>query len=177
MREIRFMAWDNKYEVGSDGSVWSLDYNHTGERKQLRTYLDGDGYPYVFLNNGGKRTKKPVHRLVAELFLQKPSEKHQVNHKNGKRDDARLENLEWVTAKENVIHSYKVLGKTMDAKSRNLAKIRFSGENNPKAKIDSDSAATIRVLRKLRYSLKQIANEYNISVSQVSAIVNGRFWK
>lgn len=107
MREIKFRAWDKKYEVGSDGSVWSLDYNHTGKRQHLHTYLDQDGYPYVFLNTG-KRVKKMVHRLVAELFLYRPSDKHQVNHKNGDRADNRLENLEWVTHQENVIHGWKV---------------------------------------------------------------------
>jgi hypothetical protein len=106
MREIKFRAWDKKYEVGSDGSVWSLDYNHTGERKQLHTYLDQDGYPYVFLNSG-KRAKKMVHRLVAELFLVQPTPKHQVNHINGIRTDNRLENLEWITSRENTIDGWK----------------------------------------------------------------------
>ncbi|CAN5360610.1 hypothetical protein BH10ACI1_BH10ACI1_02680 [soil metagenome] len=117
MRTIKFRAWDKKYEVGSDGSVWSLDYNHTGKRQQLNTYLDKDGYPYVFLNNG-KRIKKMVHRMVAELFLEQPTTKHQVNHKNGKRNDNRLENLEWVTAQEHVIHSWKINGRKPTEKQR-----------------------------------------------------------
>lgn len=108
MREIKFRAWDKKYEVGNDGSMWSLDYNHTGKRKELRQYLDQDGYPYVFLQNNGKRTKLVVHRAVAKLFLSpKPTDKHQVNHKNGKRNDNRLGNLEWVTSKENTIDGWK----------------------------------------------------------------------
>ena len=106
MRDIRFRAWDKKYEVGSDGSVWSLDYNHTGKRRQLHTYLDQDGYPYVFFNVG-KRIKKMVHRLVAELFLDQPTSKHQVNHKNGIRNDARLRNLEWVTSRENTLDGFR----------------------------------------------------------------------
>lgn len=111
-REIKFRAWDKKYEIGSDGSVWSLDYNHTGQRKRLRQYLDQDGYPYVFLQNNGKRTKLVIHRAVAKLFLPFPRPPFptplQVNHKNGKRADNRLENLEWCTSRENTIHGFKM---------------------------------------------------------------------
>lgn len=68
-RPIRFRAWGGKYEIGSDGSVWSTDFNHTGKRKELKQYLDEDGYPHVFLNIDGKRTKLVIHRAVAKLFL------------------------------------------------------------------------------------------------------------
>ena len=59
-----------------------------------------------------KKKKKDVHRLVALAFLPKPNfPKPQVNHKNGNRGDARLNNLEWVTAAENAAHSFRVLGR------------------------------------------------------------------
>lgn len=106
-REIRFRAWEGRYEVGNDGSVWSLDYNHTGKRQQLHTYLDQDGYPYVFLVINGKRFKRYPHRMVATLFLERPSEKHQVNHKDGNRQNSDISNLEWLTSKENTIDGWK----------------------------------------------------------------------
>lgn len=125
MRPIKFRAWDKKYEIGSDGSVFSLDYNHTGKRKELKQYLDEDGYPYVFLVRNGKRTKLVIHRAVAKLFLSpKPTEKHQVNHKNGKRSDNRIENLEWVTSRENTIDGWRrgrKVTKKMQANGRKLA--------------------------------------------------------
>ncbi len=127
MRTIKFREFNKKYEVGTNGSVYSLDYNHTGKRKIMSQYLDKDGYPYVFFVQNTKRTKKMVHRLVAELFISKPTEKHQVNHKNGIRNDNTLENLEWVTHQENVIHGWKVNGRQPSEKQREngrkLAKI------------------------------------------------------
>lgn len=53
-----------------------------------------------------------VHRIVAEVFLQKPnSEQTQINHINGDKTDNRAINLEWCTPGENLKHSYETLGR------------------------------------------------------------------
>lgn len=110
MREIKFKAWDGcgKYRAGSDGLIYSTDYNHTGTTKALKGGLDEDGYPHVLMNIDRKRVYRASHKLVALAFLgEKPIPKHQVNHKNGVRADNRPENLEWVTSRENTIHGFK----------------------------------------------------------------------
>lgn len=68
---------------------------------------DRDGYCRctVSLPNG-KYTSEPVHRLIAKAFIDNPENKPCVNHKDNDRTNNRVENLEWVTPKENVMHSF-----------------------------------------------------------------------
>jgi hypothetical protein len=49
-----------------------------------------------------------IHRLVAENFLENPKKLPFVNHKNGNGFDNKKENLEWITQKDNIIHSRKI---------------------------------------------------------------------
>lgn len=82
------------YAISSDGIVYK-----NGE--EVSQHANGRGYNKVFLSVNGNRISKPVHRLVAEHFIPNPDNLPVVNHKNGNKIDNRIENLEWVSYKEN----------------------------------------------------------------------------
>ena len=51
-----------------------------------------------------------IHRAVAMAFVPNPENKTTVNHKDGNKHNNRADNLEWVSMRENALHSSYVLG-------------------------------------------------------------------
>lgn len=177
-REIRYKVWGElpKYEVGSNGTVYSLNYNNSGKRKQIKSRLDADGHEYVILVVNSKRHKRLVHRMVAICFIDNPGNKPQVNHKDGVRNNNDIENLEWVTSRENTLHGYRSNGRKPSEKQIAQRKEMFGGTNNPKAKLDFEQVLSLRKKRSSGTLVKHLAAEFGISVAQVSAIANNKFW-
>lgn len=95
------------YKVYKDGSIF-------GKKGKLKTRLNKDGYLVVTLGRD-KRTVKTVHRIVAELFIPNPDNLMEVNHKDCNRKNANINNLEWISRKDNVRYSSDQ-GKYSDSK-------------------------------------------------------------
>lgn len=66
---------------------------------------NGKGYLIIGLCKDGKRKNFYIHRLVAEAFIDNPEKKPVVNHKDYNTRNNDVNNLEWVTQKENIAHS------------------------------------------------------------------------
>ena len=71
----------------------------------LKPYKTQKGYLKIDLNLNGVTKKFFVHKLVIETFKANSENKTQVDHINRKRDDNRLNNLRYVTGKENMANS------------------------------------------------------------------------
>jgi len=147
-------------EVSSKGRVKRLAHNNKKERIQSEFAKDRDGYcRCTVYKPDGSYTSMPVHRLVAMAFIPNPENKPQVNHKDGNRTNNNVENLEWVTARENVIHSY-ISG------NRKVCKII------PRNTILTDYQINeIDNLRKY-YTVNQIAKLFNIEYQSLKNIIH-----
>ena len=91
------------YTVDEQGNVYSLR-----KRKYLKQSINKNGYCKVTLQKDKYKKMYSVHRLVAEAYILNPLQKEQINHINGNKQDNRIENLEWVTAKENMIKAVEI---------------------------------------------------------------------
>lgn len=99
---INLGGYEDKYKVSNDGKIWS-DYINGF----IKPYFSKGGYLRVKINFGERNKKYMVHRLVALAFIKNknPNLYTQVDHINCNRTDNRVENLRWVTPKQNTQHS------------------------------------------------------------------------
>lgn len=110
-------GYEGKYQVSNLGRVKSLyrtnydinssSYRMIKQEKILKLNCD-NRYVYVELFKDGERKNPKVHRLVLETFNPTNNKDLEINHIDGNKLNNRLENLEWVTHSENMVHSYKI---------------------------------------------------------------------
>lgn len=149
---------NSNYFVDEFGKVFTKIYD-----RELKGEISIQGYRRVRLGPLGKFA---VHRLVAELYCENPHNFPQVNHIDGDKLNNHFINLEWCTAKHNIIHSHK-------NKLVNLC----NGTKSNLAKLIDSQVLEIRSLHEQGKSKSDLAKMFNIGVSNIYAIVTRRSWK
>lgn len=92
---------------GFEGLYQISDLGNIKNRKfVMKQQLDRHGYKYICLTKNNIQKKFKVHRLVLETFVGDGSNLV-CNHKDKNRINNNLENLEWVTIRDNNIHKFK----------------------------------------------------------------------
>lgn len=109
------------YEVSNLGRVRSL-----ASGRVLRPYKERDGYLRVKLSKNRKTKMHRVHRLVAMAFIPNPLGLPIINHKNERKDQNFVENLEYCDYRYN--NTYGSLADKIAEKSREVYQFTMSGE-------------------------------------------------
>ena len=97
--------FEGMYQVSNLGRVRSIDRFdsmgrlHKGDIKAISD--NGKGYKVVRMYKDNKSKFGYIHRLVATAFIENPDNKPEVHHIDSDRSNNKLENLQWVTSKEN----------------------------------------------------------------------------
>lgn len=74
----------------------------------LKPNITNNGYCRVTLSKGKTKKYKSIHRLVAETFIPNFNNYNVINHKDGNKQNNRVDNLEWCTQKHNIKEAFKL---------------------------------------------------------------------
>ena len=112
-QQLQIVTYDNNNEKWSiidgydDYFISNLGNIYSLKSSKFLKPRKSDGYLRVTLCKKGKVKSHFVHKLIASAFILKNGDRNFVNHINSNRSDNRIENLEWCTTSENIIHGWK----------------------------------------------------------------------
>ena len=96
------------YQISNYGRVKSIPRKRV-KGKLLTPSRSNCGYLKIYLMKDRKGYLVSIHRLVAKAFIPNPNNLPEVNHIDGNKENNCVDNLEWVTKKDNVLHRFRVL--------------------------------------------------------------------
>lgn len=155
-------GYEGYYQASTMGRVRSLDretpYKDRTRKvkgKILKSSEQKDGRLSVMLSKDNKQKRYTTAVLIALTFIGERPKGYDVLHANGNSQDNRLINLSYDTRSQNTIDHYRY------------------GSKNPSGKLSIDEVLKIRRLYSANNCFVwEIANEFNISTSQVIRIGN-----
>ena len=118
----------------------------------------------LIVSGVSKQKYTPVHRLVAEAFIENPLGLPCVNHKDGIKTNNSISNLEWCTNEENMAHS-----------SRHG--LHRYGEKHGRAALSESDVVSILYKYKIGNSISDIAKTFKVARPTIYNIVHRITWK
>ena len=167
-------GYENLFRVSTYGRVKRIDsqvivrkpWIETPILKSVKGHLltpsDNRGYKTVSLTKNNKTDTQPVHRLVAETFILNPLNKRCINHKDCNKANNHINNLEWVTHRENKEHAV-------------LNGIVAKGETQGLSKLNEFQIRVINKIHDIKYM--DLARFFNVSSSDISYIKRRLTWR
>lgn len=155
------IPFENAYEINTKGDIRNKE-----TLKIKSTRFDRYGYKRVTLYPSGKTYT--IHSLVAKVFIDNPKKLKTVNHINGNKLDNTVENLEWLSYKDNTIHAHK--NGLIDYSS-------VKGIHNPMAKFTKEDIENIFLKAKEGKTTSIIANELGFPYERVRRLLKGKSYR
>ena len=149
------VGYEGLYEVSSLGRVKSLRRNIIMKQKKVK------GYNMLNLTKAGKQKGETVSRLVGRAFIPNPENKPQINHIDENKQNNHVDNLEWVTAKENSNHG------TRTSRVINNLERTSEKQKTPIAMIDKDTGELIKVFNSIQSAFRFLGDIPNGNISRV----------
>jgi len=165
-----------RYLISDKGTLDTLNFKNSGRRSTMKPSKNNKGYLGTIIIINSKLTNVRIHRLVAKAFIPNPSNKPQVNHKDFNTSNNNVDNLEWVTEKENAIHSLNA-GRLKGFKKGCIQKNPNKGSKVWNAKLNESQVKEIRnKFKPYVYTRKMLAKEYCVAEGTIKDVIL-RSWK
>lgn len=151
---------------------WRLEVSNLGQLRNTKTkhiYSQSlnKGYFHVPVSIIGKQMTFKIHRCVLETFTENTYDKNMViNHINGVKTDNFVENLEFVTQSENMLHAFKT----------GLCKMSSGVENSSSKLSISDIEFIIKNYNKddKEFNSRALGEIFGVDKSTISRVINGK---
>lgn len=174
MLKIKDIQNFEDYTISVDGKIFSKRKN-----KYLKQTINKNGYCKVTLQKDKNKKMFSVHRLVANAFIPNCYNLPQVNHINGNKQDNRVENLEWVTAKENMNKAVKIgLFENVkeiqkeNAIKNNLSKYHILANETTKKKVVQCDKNNNKI--NTFNSISDASRQTGIAIASISCVCNSK---
>ena len=174
LRKIEDEIWrvvpdsNNRYQVSNYGRIKSFAFNKK-EGQVLKCFVI-NGFKQVQIATKKSNRKFYVHKLVAQIWISKPSDKHiYVTHLDGILKNNHVSNLEWHT-KETLVEKHREFAKQKQRTSKGPRVVKNS-------KLMESDVMLLKSMLERGVVQSKIAKLFCISEMQVTRIKRGENWE
>lgn len=154
--DVRVVPGHERYLASKCGRLFKLNAQGFIVEKKLTLHVSG----YLICGINGKVMR--AHRVTALAWLgTPPDDSYEVNHKDGNKANNHVDNLEWVTKQENMLHRFNVLKNGL-------------GETHSQSKLKESDIAHILSSEE---SSKFLALKFGVSIRTIQHVRKRETWK